>query len=197
MAMPTDIGIVDLGIGFPYTSVEQKMHAYDFFRANLKDAQSQQEMEFPVQYMFKGVPDVVDEGTDVVEWVVEKMDAFDIRIARRRAERERTRSAPPSSRSVRARHVGQPERRHRRAPSDGGGEGRARHRVNSMVFPSGCVPQVGIDSPLMYPVYTKCVELDIPMCINGGIVGPAHAELAAGGLALRRGLLRLPRAAPS
>jgi len=58
MAMPTDIEIVDLGIGFPYTSVDQKMHAYDFFRANLKDAQSQQEMEFPVQYIFKGVPDV-------------------------------------------------------------------------------------------------------------------------------------------
>ena len=76
MAMATDIGIVDLGIGFPYTSVEQKMHAYDFFRANLKDAQSQQEMEFPVQYIFKGVPDVVDEGPDVVEWVLEKMDAF-------------------------------------------------------------------------------------------------------------------------
>jgi predicted TIM-barrel fold metal-dependent hydrolase len=34
------------------------------------------------------------------------------------------------------------------------------------------VPQVAIDSPLMYPVYAKCVELDIPICVNGGIVGP-------------------------
>ena len=93
MAMPTDIEIVDLGIGFPYTSVEQKMHAYDFFRANLKDAQSQQEMEFPVQYIFKGVPDVVDEGTDVVEWVLEKMDAFNIRIARVGLNENGTRSA--------------------------------------------------------------------------------------------------------
>ena len=24
----------------------------------------------------------------------------------------------------------------------------------------------------MYPIYAKCVELDIPICINGGIVGP-------------------------
>ena len=24
----------------------------------------------------------------------------------------------------------------------------------------------------MYPIYMKCVELDIPICINGGIVGP-------------------------
>ena len=41
-----------------------------------------------------------------------------------------------------------------------------------MVFPSGCVPQVAIDDPKMYPLYAKCVELDIPMCVNGGIVGP-------------------------
>src|SRR5690349_1616861 len=59
MTMPTDIGIVDLGIGFPYQSIEEKKAAYDFFRANLKDAQSIREMEFPAEYMFKDVPDVV------------------------------------------------------------------------------------------------------------------------------------------
>ena len=116
MAMPTDIEIVDLGIGFPYTSVDQKMHAYDFFRANLKDAQSQQEMEFPVQYIFKGVPDVVDEGTDVVEWVLEKMDAFNIGIARVGLVAQRDRGAASSPRPLRDRHVGQPERHHGRAP---------------------------------------------------------------------------------
>jgi predicted TIM-barrel fold metal-dependent hydrolase len=171
MAMPTDIEIVDLGIGFPYTSVDQKMHAYDFFRANLKDAQSQQEMEFPVQYIFKGVPDVVDEGTDVVEWVLEKMDAFNIRIAR----------VGLSSNGLEA------QRRHPDRfvlgmsvnPNDIMGalremeEAKAEHDVvNSMVFPSGCVPQVGIDSPLMYPVYAKCVELDIPIFACAGIPGP-------------------------
>ena len=35
MGMPADIGIVDLGIGFPYGSVEEKVRTYDFFRANL------------------------------------------------------------------------------------------------------------------------------------------------------------------
>ena len=34
------------------------------------------------------------------------------------------------------------------------------------------MPQVGIDNKKLYPVFMKCVELDIPMCINGGIVGP-------------------------
>jgi predicted TIM-barrel fold metal-dependent hydrolase len=39
-------------------------------------------------------------------------------------------------------------------------------------FPCGLVPQVAIDDPKMYPIYAKCVELDIPICINGGVVGP-------------------------
>ena len=66
MTMPTDIGIVDLGIGFPYTSIEEKKATYDFFRPLLKDAQSVKEFEFPAQYMFKDVPDVVEPDTDVV-----------------------------------------------------------------------------------------------------------------------------------
>ena len=192
MAMPTDIGIVDLGIGFPYTSVEQKMHAYDFFRANLKDAQSQQEMEFPVQYIFKGVPDVVDEGTDVVEWVVEKMDAFDIAIARVGLSTnglEAQRRYP--DRFVLGMSVD---------PNDIMGalrqidEAKAEHDVvPSTVFPSGCVPQVAINNPQMYPVYAKCVELGIPMCVNGGIVGPRMPSWPQQVVPHRRGHVRLPR----
>ena len=66
MGMPSGIGIVDLGIGFPYGSVEEKVHTYDFFRANLKDAESLREMEFPAQYMFKQVPDIVDPSVDTL-----------------------------------------------------------------------------------------------------------------------------------
>jgi hypothetical protein len=96
MAMPTDIEIVDLGIGFPYTSVEQKKATYDFFRANLKDQESLREMEFPAQYMFKGVPDIVPEGTDVVQWVVDKMDEFGIRLAKVGLSPNGRRSATPT-----------------------------------------------------------------------------------------------------
>ena len=63
MAMPTDIGVVDLMLGFPFTSVEEKKATYDFFRPLLKDEQSAKDFEFPAQYMFKGVPDVVDPDT--------------------------------------------------------------------------------------------------------------------------------------
>jgi hypothetical protein len=49
MGMPADIGIVDLGIGFPYGSAEEKVRTYDFFRANRKDAESLREMECPAR----------------------------------------------------------------------------------------------------------------------------------------------------
>ncbi len=82
MGLPTDIGIVDLGMGFPYQSVEEKKRTYDFFRANLKDEESLKEMEFPAQYMFKQVPDVVPPDVDPVQYIVDKMDAFNIDLAK-------------------------------------------------------------------------------------------------------------------
>ena len=44
--------------------------------------------------------------------------------------------------------------------------------VSVSIFPSGLVPQAAVNDKKLYPFYMKCVELDIPMCINGGIVGP-------------------------
>ena len=55
MPMPTDIGVIDLMIGFPEAD---RRHYYDFLRANLRDHESLDEFEFPAQYMFKDVPKV-------------------------------------------------------------------------------------------------------------------------------------------
>ena len=55
MGMPTDIGIVDLGMGFPYTSIEEKKAAYDFFKANLKDKQSLEEFEIAMRNSLVGI----------------------------------------------------------------------------------------------------------------------------------------------
>jgi predicted TIM-barrel fold metal-dependent hydrolase len=171
MGMPTDIGIVDLGIGFPYATVEQKVRTYDFFRPNLKDPQSLQEFEFPAQYMFKDVPDVVGPDVDPVQWIVEKMDAFGIEMA----------VTGMSENGIRAKreHPGRFFLHGKADPNDGVETLRKMERdkaehdiVSVMVFPSGLVPQVAIDDKKMYPIYAKCVELDIPITINGGIVGP-------------------------
>ena len=59
--MPTDIGVIDLMIGFP--SAEARRH-YDFLKTQLRDDESRG-MEFPAEYMFKGVPNYVEEGWNV------------------------------------------------------------------------------------------------------------------------------------
>jgi predicted TIM-barrel fold metal-dependent hydrolase len=169
--MPTDIGIVDLGIGFPYQSVEEKKGAYDFFRPLLKDRQSAQEFEFPAQYMFKDVPDVVDPGVDPVAWVVAKMDEFHIEKA----------MTHMSSNGVRAKqeHPGRFFLSMSVDPNKGVDTLRAmdaakrEHDIVAVTcFPCGCFPQVAVNDKKMYPIYSKCVELGIPICINGGVVGP-------------------------
>jgi uncharacterized protein len=39
-------------------------------------------------------------------------------------------------------------------------------------FPAGCNPQVPVDDRRHYPIYQTCVDLDIAIIANAGIVGP-------------------------
>ena len=77
MPMPTDIGVIDLMIGFP---TADRRHNYDFLRANLRDRESLDEFEFPAQYMFKNVPKV-DAPSDPVHALLELMDKYGIERA--------------------------------------------------------------------------------------------------------------------
>jgi predicted TIM-barrel fold metal-dependent hydrolase len=36
-------------------------------------------------------------------------------------------------------------------------------------FPAGCCPQVPIDDKRFYPIYAKCVELDLPILVSVGV----------------------------
>lgn len=171
MGMPTDLGIVDPGIGFPYQSLEAKKAAYDFFRPLLKDRQSREEFEFPAQYMFRDVPDVIDTSIDPVEWVREKMDAFNIAIAVTHA----------SPNGIRAKKqypdrfflsLGVDPNRGMDALREMDAAKAEHDIVAATCFPCGCYPQVAVNDKKMYPIYSKCVELGIPICINGGVVGP-------------------------
>ena len=62
MPMPSDIGVIDLMIGFP---AEDARRHYDFMKANLRDEASA-EMEFPAEYMFKEVPNHKEPEDDAV-----------------------------------------------------------------------------------------------------------------------------------
>ena len=39
-------------------------------------------------------------------------------------------------------------------------------------FPAGCNPQVPVDDRRYYPIYQTCIDLDIPIVSNAGIAGP-------------------------
>ena len=61
-------------------------------------------------------------------------------------------------------------------------------------FPSGTNPQIAIDAPHIYPLYAKCVELDIPMFITRR---RARAARADGGPARRASSTRSATTSPS
>ena len=61
MAFPQDVGIVDTMIGFPHDDMKE---VYAFITRQTKDAESKEEFEFPVEYMFKDVPEKELPGAD-------------------------------------------------------------------------------------------------------------------------------------
>ncbi len=73
--MPSDVGVVDLMIGFPTKNPRLK---YEALRTLAKDVESQ-EMDFPAGYMFKDVPDRL-EGEDPIEVTLKAMDRHGIDI---------------------------------------------------------------------------------------------------------------------
>ena len=52
------------------------------------------------------------------------------------------------------------------------GAGVERGAVAAHTWGTGANPQVPINDKKMYPLYAKCVELDIPIFVNAGIPGP-------------------------
>jgi uncharacterized protein len=171
MGMPTDIGVVDLMLQIPEGN---KRDWYKFLAGNLRDAQSRDEFEFPVEYMFKDVPDDLPDDADPVTVVLREMDRHGIEKAMiglgwERGAALRGYEAHPD-RFIASWAV-DPNR---------GMEG-VRDLVKAYetlgikaatAFPAGYSPQVPIDDKKFFPIYAKCVELDIPIFICTGVPGP-------------------------
>ena len=166
MATPSDIGIVDTMIGFPATDFSQ----YDFIRKQLKDGST--DFEFPVEYMFKNVPKELYGSDDPISVTLHEMDRFGVEVVLIGVVDEVSRQAVQDHPD---RFVG----------SGWVDPNRGMDGIRSMVrqyeefgvraftaFNSGYNPQVGIDEALMYPIYAKCVELDLPIFSCVGVPGP-------------------------
>jgi uncharacterized protein len=168
MPMPDGIGAVDLMIGFP--SANARKH-YENLRAMTKDAESDG-MEFPVEYMFKEVPNYLPEGADPIETTLGEMDRCGVAIGMigsygRLTERA-LRDHPDrfvASIDVDPNDITGSVRRIRQAKDE-----RDIKAVSS--FPAGCNPQVPVSDRRYYPIFQTCVDLDVPIILNAGITGP-------------------------
>jgi predicted TIM-barrel fold metal-dependent hydrolase len=168
MADIAGLPVFDTMIGFPKQGTGQ----YDFIRKQTKDRESREEFEFPVEYMFKGVPKDLPTN-DPVAVTLHEMDRFGIEKGLIAVVDETSQLAVNKhpDRFVPSGSVND--------PNDVMGSVKAIHRAHdefgiraTSVFPAGAFPQVPIDDPKMYPIYAACVELGIPIFVCAGVPGP-------------------------
>jgi len=164
------LGVIDAFLSMP-SPRDQQAKKYDYIRAIANDRESQ-EMEMPAEYMFKGVPKY-ESLDDPVALVLALMDHHGI-------ERMLTgiREGGDALRAVKD----HPDRFFAMVnvdPNTGMDAVRGlvraveEHGVKAAhVWGTGLNPQVPIDDKKMYPIYAKCVELDLPIILYAGVPGP-------------------------
>jgi len=166
--IPSDIGVVDLMIAFPSADARRN---YNFLQPLLRDEASGR-MEFPVEYIFKQVPNHLDEGQDPVEVTLKEMDRHGVaigligvggKVAARALKEHPDRFR--ASIEVDPNDITGAVRRIRQAHAEEGVKA-----VSS--FPAGCNPQVPVSDRRYYPIFQTCIDLDIPIILNAGIAGP-------------------------
>jgi predicted TIM-barrel fold metal-dependent hydrolase len=155
-------------IGFP--SANARRH-YDFMKPQLHDKESA-EMEFPAEYMFKDVPNRLDDEQDSIAVTLAEMDKYGIAmglvglgpgIAARAVKEHPDRFVPALE--VDPNKITDTVRAIRTAYDE--------HHIKAVTtFPAGCNPQVPVSDRRYYPIYQTCVDLDIPIVANAGIAGP-------------------------
>jgi hypothetical protein len=164
---PSDIGIVDLYLGFPSTKAGRIV---DGLRSRLKDADSQAMTTHPAEYMFKEVPAPIREDQDPVEVTLAEMDQFGIDIGLVSLNDDVTpRALEEHPDRFRAKiHVD---------PNDITGsvrkirEAHDTYRLYAVQsFPAGV--QVAIGDRRYYPIYQTCIDLGLPIILNCGVAGP-------------------------
>jgi predicted TIM-barrel fold metal-dependent hydrolase len=161
---------IDLMLNIPG---EDQRGWYEFMKPLLLDKQSREQFEMPAQYLFKDLPKVGPQA-DYIAYTVAQMDLHGIE----RAMVGLDGSDSPNAQAVR-RHPDRFFGSYHANPNRGMDEVRAIVRMHAehgikavTAFPSGTNPQCPIDDKKWFPIYAKCVELDLPICICVGVPGP-------------------------
>lgn len=168
MPFPRDVGVVDLMLQIPG---EDPRAWYDFMQPLFLDEASRNYAKMPAEHLFKNVPDLVP-GNDPIAYTVDQMDRFGIAKAmigiQHATSQEAVRRYPD-------RFFGSWHANPNRGMDEVRDIVRAKDTWNIKAvtaFPSGLCPQVPIDDARWYPIYAKCVELDLPFCCTVGVPGP-------------------------
>ena len=168
MAFPRDIGVIDLMLNVPDPNDRAW---YAFLKPLLLDEQSRNFDKMPAEHLFRHIPEIAEQD-DYVAYTVAQMDRFGIDKALVGI------SAPLNQEALRRfpdRFIGSVT-----ADPNRGMEGvREIERAVEewgikavTAFPAGLCPQVPINDKKFYPIYAKCVELDLPICPCVGVPGP-------------------------
>jgi uncharacterized protein len=173
--MPDNVAIVDTMIGFPHADLRG---AYAEIRKQIRDRQTQDEFEMPVEYMFKAVPEKGFATTDdPVAYTLEEMDRWGVRIAMVSCATGGPADAALAMYPDRFVASFSPD------PNEGVEAIRKLHAAHDSfgvravtMFPAGFAPQVPINHRRMWPIYTECVRLGLPVFVNVGIPGPRVAS---------------------
>ena len=169
MSMPSGVGAIDLMVGFPSSDRQQ---VYKFIQPHIRDADSAT-LKMPAAYMFKDVPEEIEDGVDPVAVVLMNMDAHGVDMAMvnignpdREAPRRAVRNFP--DRFIPCMEF-DPNR-----GTDGLkylAEVHAEFGLRA-VSTTPFAYTVAINDARYYPLYAKCVELDLPIFVTTGVPGP-------------------------
>jgi predicted TIM-barrel fold metal-dependent hydrolase len=170
VTMPKNIGAIDLMLNIPG---EDNSGWYEFMKPLFLDEESRKVFKMPVQYMFKDIPKT-DKQEDYIAYTIGEMDKHGVERAMLGVSDESKITLSAIERF--------PKRffsSYNVNPNRGMEEVRTIERMKRdfgikalTAFPCGLCPQVPINDKRWYPVYAKCVELDLPIACCVGVPGP-------------------------
>jgi predicted TIM-barrel fold metal-dependent hydrolase len=170
MSMPSGIGVIDLMLNVPG---EDNSGWYEFMKPLFLDEESRKIFEMPAQYLFKDIPKTGKQD-DYIAYTIAEMDRHGIERAMLGVD--------DSNEVAKAALTRFPERffcSYHANPNRGMDEVRKIVRMQRefgikavSAFPCGLCPQVPINDKKWFPIYAKCVELDLPFACCVGVPGP-------------------------
>ncbi len=168
MPYPQDIGVIDCMLNIPGANDRSW---YEFMQPLFMDEQSRNFAKMPAEHLFRNVPEIGDQP-DYVAYTVALMDKFGIdkaMIGMGNALNQEALTRFPE-RFFASYHANP-----NRGMDDVRGIVAAKEKWNIKsvtAFPAGTCPQAPINDKRWYPIYAKCVELDLPISICVGVPGP-------------------------